>query len=57
MHLPTPHRKLPHLLPAAAVLALTLALVACGGNDEPPTSSPPPGSGAPTANKPNVCKD
>ena len=57
MHLPVPHRKLQHPLPAAVALALTLALVACGGNDEPPTSSPPPGSGAPTANKPIVCKD
>ena len=42
---------------AALALALTLALTACGGDDDPVSTTPPPGSGGPTANKPIVCKD
>ena len=42
---------------AALALALTLALTACGGDDDPVSTTPLPGSGDPTANKPIVCKD
>ena len=38
-------------------LALTLALVACGGDDDPFTPDPPPGSDTPTANQTVTCKD
>ena len=57
MPISSAHCCRPTPVAAALALALTLALTACGGDDDPISGTPPPGSGDPAANKSIVCKD